>query len=172
MILEYPETFSINNTYETKEYWINQKFIPSTLKDKLKKSNVLFVPEERNGDIGFHEEVPQFLEYLEELNDEKINANICMDEKNYQEFILHSNVIRFGEILIEYIILPIFSMYLYDYLKNKFFNQDDEKIEIILNIQRKNDENIKFEYRGSFKKFKSLIQDEKEFIKIIKGDDD
>ena len=111
------------------------------------------------------------LEYLEKIGDEQINPNICIDENDYQEFILHSDVIRVGKIIIEYIILPIFANYLYDYLKNKFFNPDDEdKIEITLNIQ-KNNKNTEFEYRGSFEDFQELIHDKK-FIEIFEGSED
>lgn len=60
MIFEYLETSTIKDTNESKEYWINQDFIPQNLKTKLKSSNVLFVPEERYGDMGFHEEVLPF----------------------------------------------------------------------------------------------------------------
>ena len=98
MTFEYIETSTINDTNESKEYWINQEFIPQNLKIKLKNSNVLFVPEERHGELGFHEEVLPFLEYLEKV-DSKINPDICIDEKDYQEFILHSDIIRFGKII-------------------------------------------------------------------------
>lgn len=171
MIFEYLETSTINATHENKEYWINQDFIPQNLKTKLKKSNVLFIPEERYGDLGFHVEVLPFLEYLEKRGDEEINPSICMDEKDYQEVILHSDVIRFGKIVIEYIVLPMFANYLYDYLKNKFFNSDyEDKIEITLNIEE-DKKNIEFEYRGSFINFQKLIKDEEKFIEMIEGDE-
>ena len=85
---------------------------------------------------------------------------------------MHSNVIRFGKIIIEYIILPLFTQYLYDYLKNKFSNPNSEdEIEITLNIQE-NNKNIEFGYKGSFKNFQKLINDEKKFIEMIEGDED
>ena len=171
MLSEYLETSTIHETNENKEFWINQEFIPQNLKKDLKNSNVLFVPDERHGKIGFHVEALPFLEYLEKVGGE-INPNICIDEKDYQEFILHSNVIRFGKIIIEYIILPLFTQYLYDYLKNKFSNPNSEdEIEIILNIQE-NNKNIEFKYRGSFKNFQKLINDQKKFIEMIEGDED
>ena len=169
MIFEYLETSTIDDTNESKEYWINQNFIPQNLKTKLKCSNVLFVPEERYGEMGFHAEVLPFLEFLETAGNTEINPNICMDEKDYQQFILHSDVLRFGKIIIEYIVLPLFTNYLYDFLKTKFFNSDDEdKIEITLNVQ-KNNKNTEFEFRGSLKDFQELIHDEK-FIEMFEGD--
>lgn len=171
MISEYLETSTIHDTNESKEYWINQEFIPQNLKIKLKDSNVLFVPEERHGKLGFHVEVPPFFEYLEKVDDE-INPKICIDEKDYREFILHSEAIRFGKIIIEYIILPLFAQYLYDYLKTKFSNPNNEdKIEITLNIQE-NNKNIEFEYRGSLIDFQKLINDDEKFIEMIEGDDE
>ena len=171
MIFEYVETSTINDTNESKEYWINQDFIPQNLKTKLKNSNVLFIPEERKGEMGFYSDTLPFLEYLEKVGGEQINPNICMDENDYQEFILHSDVIRIGKIIIEYIILPIFANYLYDYLKNKFFNPyDEDKIEITLNIQ-KNNKNTEFEYRGSFEDFQELIHDKK-FIEMFEGSEE
>lgn len=171
MIFEYLETSTIKDTNESKEYWINQEFIPQNLKTKLKSSNVLFVPEERSGDMGFHEEVLPFLEFLENVGDGEINPNVCMDEKDYQEFILHSDVLRFGKIIIEYIVLPVFANYLYDFLKTEFFNPDDEdKIEITLNIQE-NNKNTELEFRGSLKDFQELIHDEK-FIEMFEGDEE
>ena len=81
-------------------------------------------------------------------------------------------MIRFGKIIIEYIILPLFAQYLYDYLKNKFSNPNDEdEIEITLNIQE-NNKNIEFEYRGSLIDFKKLINDEEKFIEMIEGDEE
>lgn len=168
MIFEYFETSTINDTKESKEYWINQEFIPQNLKSELKSSNVLFIPEERDGEMGFHAEALPFLEFLENVGDGKINPNICMDEKDYQEFILHSDVLRFGKIIIEYIVLPVFANYLYDFLKTKFSNPDDDKIDITLNIQ-KNNKNTEFEFRGSLKNFLELIHDEN-FIEMFEGD--
>ena len=171
MIFEYREISSINYTNESKEYWINQNFIPENLKNKLKSSNVLFVPEERFGEMGFHSEVLPFLEFLEYDGVGEINPNICMDEKDYQEFILHSDVLRFGKIIIEYIVLPVFTNFLHDFLKTKFFNPDnDDKIEITLNVQ-KNNKNTEFEFRGSLKDFQDLIHDKK-FIEMFEGGDE
>lgn len=171
--MEYEEICKIESTSENKKYWINKEFISQNIKNKLKDSNLIFIPEKRyGGDIGFHEEALPFFEYIEEKNDENITANFCIDEENYQEFILHSYVIRFGEILVESIILPIAINYLYDYLKTKFSNSSEEdKIEIKLNIE-KNNQNIEFEYNGSINNFKEIIRDIDKFIDMVEKVDE
>ena len=170
-MMEYLETSTIKDTNESKEYWINQEFIPQNLRNKLKTSNVLFIPEERHGDLGFYEDVLPFLEYLEKEEYDEINPDICMDGKDYREFILHSDVLRLGKIIIDYVIFPLFSNYLYDYLKKKFSNPcNEDKIEITLNIQE-NNKNVEFEFRGSVIDFQKLINDEK-FIEMIEGDEE
>ena len=63
----------------------------------------------------------------------------------------------------------MFTNYLYDFLKTKFFNPaDEDKIEITLNIQE-NNKNTELEFRGSLKDFQELIHDEK-FIEMFEGD--
>lgn len=171
MIFEYKETSTIKETNENKEYWINQDFIPQSLKNKLKNSNVLFVPDERSGEIGVYSEVLPFLEYLEKVDNKVINPNICLDENNYQEFILHSDVIRLGKIIIEYVVLPIFVNLICDYLKNKFYNSGNEdEIKTTLNIQ-KNNTNIEFKYEGSLEGFQKIIHDGS-FIEMFEGSED
>ena len=157
----------IKTTTETKQYWINREFISETKREKIKDSNILFIPEIwKEGIIGFQKEAFPFYEYLEEQNSNKLNIDFCIEDENYQELHLHSDVIWMGTILIEFFFLPLFINLLSSYISNHIFHDSDDEINIKLNIQKGNEKNVILEYNGNCDDFIKIINDE-HFCKLI-----
>jgi len=160
----------ISKTDKTKGYWLNQDFISEDLKSKLENDNVLFVPEfwKDEKTIGFYEGVHPFYEFIEEQEIDNLKIGICIEEEDYRELHLHADVLWMGMVIIECFVLPLFINLLSNYIDSHYFHDSDDKIDIKLNIQKKNEENILLEYHGGCDDFIKLINDDN-FNELIKN---
>ena len=147
----------IETTNESFESWINEPYISPELKNELTNSNVLFVPEKVNmgelkNKLSFYSDMLSFHDFLQEKNNENLAMGICIEEEDYSELILHSDILRLGEIIVEWVILPLLINYLYDFIKIK----RKKEIQVKLNVHKA--ENYKkIDFEGSSDDFKHLI---------------
>ncbi|MDL2271382.1 hypothetical protein LJC03_06220, partial [Methanobrevibacter sp. OttesenSCG-928-I08] len=140
------KTIKTNETFDT---WISKPFISPELKKELENTNILFVPEEINlGEIDkltFHTEMRPFYEFLKTKDDENIKAGVCIEESDYKELMLHSDIMRLGEIIVENIILPLLINYIWDFLKDRH----ETKIQTKLTINKQNQNNVQLDFEGT-----------------------
>lgn len=158
------ETISENDltiipTGEGFEFWLTQKYISTELKKTLEKSDILIIPQ-----IGFRESPdPVFPVKTEELFNFMKNKSdiidICIDDEDYKEIALHSDLLIIATFLVSSVVLPVLVNILSDYIKNKLFSdKSDRAIKVSIIVQNKQGTSKKITYEGKPENFDNTIK--------------
>ena len=155
--------YEINDSKNNFEYWINQDYIPENLKDELRKSNLLFVPQSFHRDqeyLTFPVNTEELYQYIIENSSKDINPNICISSTDYREIALHGYEIYLGSFVVSCIIAPIFVNLISEYLKRKIYrNNDDPTININITIVNINNSAKELRIREPYSKFIEIQKD-------------
>jgi hypothetical protein len=82
--------------------------------------------------FSFYSGMLPFHDFIQEKEDENIILGICIEEEDYTELSLHSDILRLGEIMVEIVVLPLLINYLYDFIKIEF----KKEIKVRFNIKK------------------------------------
>ncbi|MBL7128968.1 MAG: hypothetical protein ISS16_08285 [Ignavibacteria bacterium] len=150
----------IEKTNEDFNHWINQNFITNKLRLELQNSNLLIIPQKGfrdRDDLNFPVKTAEFLEYIKENSDDTLIPDICIEDEDYKELALHSEWIIIADIVIRYIVLPLYLGILSNYLFYRWKNKlKDKKIKFELNVVKEN-ETLNLKYEGPADIFQELI---------------
>ncbi len=160
---QYPG-FSIENSYDNFDNHINKSYISEDLQRKLRNVDILIIPQEgySNYDIPlFPEGTEDLLNYIKNKLPPNYQINICIDDKNYKELGLYSDLCNLGTFVITTIVFPILINILYDYIKEIVIKSNKSKIKITATVIDKNNNSKMITYEGSAEDFIKI----KEFLK-------
>ncbi len=137
-----------------------EKYIQSEyIKEELKKSDLILLPYENFRDQKgplFPENFLNFYSYCKE-NFRDFNTEICIEEDDYKEIVLHSNDLNLGKWLVGAIITPVIVNLISGYIENEIgadkLDKTNIKIEIIENEGYK-----KISYEGDIENFKEIME--------------
>jgi hypothetical protein len=117
----------IKQTDKGFEYWANRPFIGESLRKSILESDLILIPIENfreNTSPMFYQGTREVFQKLkDDLTNRKIEAAI--EDSDYKELVLHSDLLRLGCFLVDKIVLPLFLAWLYDYIKSKKFELDN-----------------------------------------------
>lgn len=131
---------NVVNTDMTFECVYRKPYIPMEYMEDIKRANLLIIPNENfrdDGDVLFPETTREFLDFIREVNDYEIVADIAISDEDFQRIELHSAVIEVATIIVQQVVLPIatgiIASFLYDLIK-KYHRKPEEtsaKVKII-----------------------------------------
>jgi len=163
---------SVISTEENFDYWLNQDFISETLKDELRSANLLIVPQRGfrdRAELTFPVRTHEMYDFLKENETSDLAVDICIDDKDYKELALHSELINLADVVLRDIVLPLYLSLLANYLYSIWGRKtSDKNIKMTINVVRKKTA-IKIKYEGPAEGFKNTILNE---VKKIEAADE
>lgn len=155
--------YEVSEIEDGKLAWVSRPYISLSLKENLKGTDILFIPLEKfrpNYPLLFPEgTIDLYYKAVNELSN--LNIGICIEEHDYKEIVLHSDIIRFGQFLVEYIAAPIFVNWLWSVINSKSQKESNPIIEVNLIIVDDNTAK-QFKYKDKKSNFESTIKKEVE----------
>jgi len=149
----------IEDSKEDLEFWINKDFIDEKLREKLKTSNALILPDEGfrdRKDIHFPVGTTELFNYLEKQKNEEFIPEICFGDDDYKELALHHDLITIGTFLATNVGLPLLVSHIYDYLKTKWGKLSNKNVKIKL-IEQDGKKVRKLTYEGPAEDFNKHV---------------
>jgi len=135
---EEKDIFKVEQSSENFETWTTKPFVSDNIRQALKQTSILIVPNLGFRDINqptFPVGTEDFLEYFRENLPKELTIDICIDDEHYYELALHSNYKRMGKFLVRSVALTVFLNLLSSYIYNKAFKEELDKPSIqIINV--------------------------------------
>lgn len=136
----YEMVIDVRDTNITFEKMYEKEYAPMEYIDEIKAANLLLIPDEftDEGKVIFPENTRDFFEFIQEESTDDIVADIVASDDNFQRIELHSAVINVTTILVEFVVFPIatglITNYLYDLVKkhHRKTNETSAKVNIIV----------------------------------------
>jgi hypothetical protein len=154
----------IKKTKESFSTWIHKPYISEELRKQLEKANVLLVPKEGfrsySGPV-FPVGTEEFLNYLREFSAKGINANICIEDKDYKELALHEAFLIISAFVVTSLVAPIVTDLISEFIKRRWMKEDknkDNNIKIELTVVKKDGSSASFLYEGPAKAFTKTVK--------------
>ncbi len=156
-----PIQFEVKKSEESFETWINKPFIPEKLRTQLREANALIIPQEefRNKKVPlFPVGTEELFRYLKDNSDERIVTDICIDDPDYKELALHSDLLILGGFILSTVVLPVFVNLISEYVKNRWISSSSKpEIRIEVTVVKSGGDSIKCNYEGPADKYKDTI---------------
>lgn len=152
----------VEEANETIETWINKPFISDETRNQLIDSNFLIVPREGFRDIEypvFPVGTEELFGYLRENATDALVPDICIDEQEYKELALHSDLYIIGSFIMEHLAAPLAVSLLDAYIKNKLGSKEEKasvNVEITV-VQEGNKKATRIHYQGPAKEFQRTV---------------
>jgi len=166
---EFEEEFSHKLTTKNFDYWLNRPFVSELLRGSLVDAQVLLVPQEgfrEKENLSFPQGTHDFFHYLKNNAPPEFTIEICIEENEYNELALHSNLRRLGVATIKIGALTIFFNLVSNYIYNKM-TDDTDNIQITIIVEKEDNTSIEFKYEGTAKDFNETTEN---IQRIIKGE--
>lgn len=155
----------IKGTTENFETWINKDFISEELRVQLRKSDILLIPVE-----GFHDltypvfpvKTEELINYLRKNSPEDLHVDICIEDKDYKEVALHSDLVILSSFIVSSVALPILINLVSTYLSKKLLKPEKTNIKVSITVVNKDRKSKNLMYEGSVGNFKEAANKAKE----------
>jgi hypothetical protein len=127
---------AVEDTGQSFDFWLTRPFIPDALREQLSRANVLIVPTEGHRDFDgpvFPDGTESLLHYLRDSCSEEILVDICVDDDQYVELVLHDALVIVATIVVPNIVCPLVVNAVQKYLdRNRRSNRETVKIQIVV----------------------------------------
>lgn len=132
--------------------------------DMFEECDALFITEEYNKNDVHLIIKNDFYKFIKENNNE---INIIEYRKRIDHVELPNSMFyQIGEFIIRDFMFPLIIGLLANYISSKMEN--DDTINFIINIERKNDENMRIYYNGKVDDFKTILKETDDFNELLK----
>ena len=155
----------IKDTPEDFETWINKDFISPELRVQLRKSDILLIPTEGFRDLTypvFPVKTEELFNYLRKNSPEDINIDICIEDKDYREVALHSDLVILSSFIVSSVALPILINLISTYLSQKLLKPEKTNVKVSITVVNKDGESKNLSYEGSVDHFKEVANKSKD----------
>ena len=137
-----------------------KKHLESSMVDKC---DALFITEEYDKNNAHLIIKNDFYNFIKENNNE---INIVEYRKSIDHVEVHNSIFyQIGEFIIRDFIFPLIIGLLANYISSKMEN--DDTINFTINIERKNDENIRIDYNGKVDDLKTILKETNNFNELL-----
>jgi hypothetical protein len=151
-------TFSIDDL-------VNELGVSENVAAEVRDSDLVMIPM-----LGFRDRPePMFpnlseevFAYLGQHKPDSLTIGVCIDDDEYKEVILHSELIRLATFVGSLVVLPILTGLISNYIWSKHDKSENPQVEFKMELT---DQRQIIEYRGPAEKLDSVL---KEAIKAIK----
>jgi hypothetical protein len=157
------DNLKIIDSMKNIEYWLNQPYVSSELSDSIQKADLVLVPweYEPNNVYVFPTGTIEFTQYLQKkLQDEQLTLEICIQEADYQEIALHSEVLRIVEIIVTLAIAPIvtgiIANYIFDTLGKRRAKKATVESSLTIRTSEKS-KSVKLDYSGPAETYEKIM---------------
>lgn len=129
-----------------------KKYIRNTaLAQEIRNADIIMLPYSNFKEIigpMFPEVSLEFYEYLCEVFEEN-KVEICIEDDDYKEMVLHDEIFNLGLMFINGILFPVIASAIFDYVKAK---RGERKVDVKVTFIEKEDNKYKeFRYEGDSK---------------------
>jgi hypothetical protein len=117
--------------------WKNNSELTQQLRLELMDANVLFLPVERYEEKAFAPDAESFFQFLQQLNRQDINVDMCVNDGEYRRLALNAEPISLtvlGTIVVSSFIAPLFKDLLLDYIRARRANKSKSTSEIRVSL--------------------------------------
>jgi len=151
----------ITDSSENFDTWINREYISEGLKSDLKKANILLVPTEgfRNKNIPvFPVKTEELFTYIKNRLPSEYKIDICIEDKEYKELALHSDLVIIGSFVVASIVVPILVNIISEYIKQKILKMGEKRgVKVSLTIVDAKGVSKNLTYEGEAENFGRII---------------
>jgi hypothetical protein len=125
-------TLVLETSQESIQSWANRPYISDALREQLLKANVLLVPTEgfrERADLVFPQGTEELFQFLRESPRENITVDICIEDKDYKELMLHADLlIIIASFMATSIVAPVVVDLIAEYIKRRLGSRETETI--------------------------------------------
>lgn len=125
---------TIKETSDSFESWLSRDFVSQDLRETLARASILIVPFEKLRDTAnpllFPTGTEDLLRYFQQNLPQEHLIDICISDKDYQEFVFNSDYKRLGNFLVKNIAIPTFVAVLSAYVYDRYVKEDNTKPQI------------------------------------------
>lgn len=169
------EFIKITETNDGFENWSNQTHISDLLRTNLQKADFLLVPIKHSpsDEFVFPSGTFTLTQYLrKEAQSQNVNFEICIEDKDYKELALHSDLMRIAEIVVTLAIAPIatsmIAAYIYDTLGKRRAQKATVKSKLIIEMDGER-KNFEISYDGPADSYERTVIEAIETITLNAG---
>lgn len=158
------EIADVNLTFDT---YLNKPYIDDDLRSQLQKANILIVPVEGFRDSEepmFPDGTGELYQFLVENVPDGVAVDVAINDDNFTELALHSDLIIIGSFLVHEIITPTFVHLLSDYIKYRWSSRassespaSDRAVSVTLVVASANGDSKSITYNGPTEEFSEHI---------------
>jgi len=158
-----PYGLVITDSSENFDTWINRGYISKELRQDLKNSNILIVPIEgfRVKDIlVFPDQTEGLFTFIRNRLPSDFKINVCIEERDYKELILHADLLILGTFVVTLIVAPILVNILSEYLKEKILKTNKKRgVKVSLTIVDEKGRSKNLTYEGDAENFGRIMNE-------------
>ncbi len=151
----------ITDSSENFDTWINREYISERLKSDLKKANILLVPTEGFRDkniLVFPVRTEELFIYIKNRLPSEYKIDICIEDEEYKELALHSDLVIIGGFVVTSIIMPILANIISEYIKQKILKMGEKRgVKVSLTIVGEKGASKNLTYEGEAENFGRII---------------
>lgn len=122
-------------TNEGFEFWKNREFLSEEKKKELDEVSILILPLvdfRENISLTFPLATEHLFKFFLEKLPEGLSIDVCINDDEYSEIALHSNLKNIGKFIVKKVALPIFLIILTAYIESMFKDKEDNGPDIII----------------------------------------
>lgn len=158
-----PKTLSIEAIENSYQDFISRPYVSEDLRERLDKANVLLLPNEGYGDrqelVYFPGGTTEFFQYIESQDLSDIIIEVCMEEEDYKEVVLHADWLILPTFIVVDIVVPIMVKLIAEYIIRTFGERlSDAQVKSEM-IVREDDSGrlIKISYEGPASDYRDAV---------------
>lgn len=151
----------IRDSEENFETWISKDFVSDSLRDKLKKADILIVPIESLNDRNiplFPQGTENLFVFLNKNLPENLNVDICIEDNDYKELTLHFDLVTIASFVVKSMALPFLINLLSNYIYQKISHFKSRNVKVSITIVNEIGQSKNLSYEGSIDGFTKIIE--------------
>jgi hypothetical protein len=154
---------SVSPCDETYSSFIDKDYISDGIRQQLRDTNILVIPNEGYSDLSEERHFPsgtvELFQYIVDQRDERISIGLCIEEDDYKELALHADWVYLADFVVKDIIAPILVTLLAEYiihLRGKHVGDTIVKSRIIV-VDKRNEHKVEMNYEGPATEYKDIM---------------
>lgn len=153
----------INDSEETFSTWISRGFLSDDLRKQLLEADILIVPIEGFGNLTvpvFPVKTEELFHFLKKNLPQDLEVDICIEDNDYKELALHSDLIILAGFVVTQVNLPVLINLVSSYIYQKISQSKSKNIKtsILVNEAGKSKE---ISYEGPADDFGKILKEAK-----------
>jgi hypothetical protein len=161
-VASYLEITEVETTIHS---WSTSEFLSESTREAISKASVLIIPQMGFRDYSeplFPVGTTELFSYLRSAAETNLNIEIAIDDEDYREIALHSDIVRIATIVVEYYVAPILSGLLVNYITSRlgrgFTEGRVEATVVVADSDGVKSRSWELKYKGPAKTFENFLK--------------